>query len=146
MILISHRGNISGRNIDMENHPQYVMDAISKGYDVEVDVWFDKGSLFLGHDKPLYSVGLNFLQNKNIWCHAKNIDAAYNLLHQNVIFFWHEKDTLTLTSNGYLWTYPGRPLTPLSICVMPEWTNYNEFNCAGICSDNIQDYEKTYNF
>lgn len=145
MILISHRGNLDGKDVDKENHPQYVMDAIGKGFDVEVDVWFEKNRWYLGHDKPQHEVGLGFLQNSKIWCHAKNLDALYNFLLKDIIYFWHEKDTATLTSNGYIWTYPGRPLTPLSICVMPEWANYSEFNCAGICSDHIAAYAKKIN-
>ena len=37
MILISHRGNINGPNIDKENKPSYISAAIDKGYDCEVD-------------------------------------------------------------------------------------------------------------
>ena len=38
MILISHRGNISGKNVSLENNPNYIKDAIYLGYNVEVDV------------------------------------------------------------------------------------------------------------
>jgi len=38
MILISHRGNINGQNLEKENSPDYVLEALSKNYDVEVDV------------------------------------------------------------------------------------------------------------
>jgi len=43
MILISHRGNINGRFEDWENKPEYINDALSLGYDVEVDIWFVNG-------------------------------------------------------------------------------------------------------
>ena len=32
--LISHRGNLNGKNVDFENHPDYIMAAINKGFDV----------------------------------------------------------------------------------------------------------------
>ena len=35
MILISHRGNIDGRNPDMENNPSYIMRAVRENFDVE---------------------------------------------------------------------------------------------------------------
>ena len=42
MILISHRGNLDGVNPDRENSPTYIKEAISSGFDVEIDVhWYD---------------------------------------------------------------------------------------------------------
>ena len=51
-ILISHRGNIDGRNVEYENNPNYIEAAINLGYDVEIDVWFIDGKFMLGHDEP----------------------------------------------------------------------------------------------
>ena len=34
MIYISHRGNTAGKNINMENHPDFISKAIEKGFDV----------------------------------------------------------------------------------------------------------------
>ena len=59
MILISHRGNISGENPEKENHPEYIDKAISLGYDVEIDVWDDSGKIVLGHDVPQYEIDMN---------------------------------------------------------------------------------------
>ena len=60
-------------------------------------------------------------------------------LHQNLK---HDKAlNLTLTSNGYFWTFPGKKLLKNSICVLPEKTDYKEINCAGICSDFIEKYK-----
>ena len=39
MILIAHRGNISGIDDARENSPKYISEALNIGYDVEVDVW-----------------------------------------------------------------------------------------------------------
>jgi hypothetical protein len=50
MVLISHRGNIDGVNQNFENQPNYIDDAIKAGYDVEVDIWYIGGKLYLGHD------------------------------------------------------------------------------------------------
>ena len=38
MHLISHRGNINGREPDKENSPQYIQKAIALELEVEVDV------------------------------------------------------------------------------------------------------------
>jgi hypothetical protein len=49
MILVSHRGNISGPNKERENSPQYIQEALDLKYDVEVDVWVND-EIWLGHD------------------------------------------------------------------------------------------------
>ena len=45
MYFISHRGNINGIQKERENDPLYINEAINKGYDVEVDVRFEKNKL-----------------------------------------------------------------------------------------------------
>jgi len=142
VILISHRGNIKGANKMFENSPGYILKAINQGYDVEVDVRLNLGKWFLGHDKAEYPIDDLFLKNDKLWCHAKNLDALYGLLNLGVKCFWHQEDSYTLTSNGFVWTYPGFHLTDKSICVMPETTQtvYNFDKCAGICSDYIEKY------
>ena len=47
LILISHRGNTNGPNPNMENKPEYVLDAKLKGYDVEIDVWWKEDGFYL---------------------------------------------------------------------------------------------------
>ena len=143
MILISHRGNLEGKT-DRENQPDYIMEALSSGFDVEIDVWSLTGRYLLGHDAPLHIVGKRFLQNDNLWWHAKNIQALESMLIDNIHCFWHQEDDVTLTSKGYMWTYPGKPLTEKSISVLPEsqekesgLLQLTENKCAGICSDTI---------
>ena len=43
MYLISHRGNLDGIEKDYENNPDYINQAISRGYNVEVDVTVELG-------------------------------------------------------------------------------------------------------
>jgi hypothetical protein len=142
MILISHRGNLNGPNKDFENSPEYIYNALSKGFNVEVDVNVYKNKIFLGHDEPQYKINSTFLLNKKIWCHAKDILALERLKKIKAIYYWHQNDEYTITSNGYFWTYPGRKLVKNSICVMPEVANYKNIYCAGICSDFITKYKK----
>jgi len=140
MIFISHRGNLDGKVPNNENSPEYISKALSKGFDVEIDVWFVENNFFLGHDAPEYKINSKFLENDKLWCHAKNIDALLNLSKINSIYFWHQEDDYTLTSNGYIWTYPGKNLTNKSICVLPELEKKEKLNCYGICSDFILKY------
>ena len=140
-LLISHRGNIDGKIVERENSPEYIMEAINKGYSVEVDVWYVSGVLYLGHDKPQYDISIDFLKNDKLWCHCKNIEALKYLIDNNIHCFFHQQDDVTLTSLGYIWTFPKKRLIEGSICVMPEYGYEGDLNvCYGICSDNIGDY------
>lgn len=141
MILISHRGNVNGKILEAENKPEYIIDALSMGYNVEVDVWFVDNKFWLGHDKPEYKIDYNFLTNEKLWCHAKNIDAILEMKKYVIHYFWHEKDTITLTSKNYIWAYPGNQPIKRSIAVMPEMYNEDISNCIGICSDYINRYK-----
>ena len=143
MILISHRGNLKGPDKEKENKPNYLMQAVKKGYDVETDVWFRDGKYFLGHDNPQYEVSVDFLKNQKFWCHAKNQLALAEMLKNNIHCFWHEKDKVTLTSKNYIWAYPGNLLLKRGIDVMPENTkdwkveSYKP-SSTGVCSDFIE--------
>ena len=142
MILISHRGNISGPDFEKENHPDYITAAKNLGFNVEIDVWFINKSFYLGHDAPAYKVESWFLQDEKFWCHAKNIDALKEMLDLGAHCFWHQEDSVTLTSQGHIWTYPNMYLTPRSVCVLTnnsQLTNAEQ-NCYGICSDWINQY------
>ena len=131
----------------LEGYYSYFNDAIKKGYDVEIDVWFEKENFYLGHDKPTYLVDDKYLLNKKLWCHSKNLDSLINLKKIGAHYFWHENDEYTLTSKGYIWTYPGKNLSNESICVLPEWHKEIklDYKFKGICSDYIERYKNEYN-
>lgn len=144
MKLIAHRGLINGPDSTLENKPSQVDLALSLGYDAEIDLWAIADRYYLGHDAPVYEVDWQFLEQPGLWIHAKNVDALYVLgADSKLNFFWHENDAHTLTSQGYIWTYPNRPLTKHSIMLMPEWhdttlDNTQGADCYGICSDWVQ--------
>mgnify|MGYP001494110728 CR=1 FL=1 len=141
MYLISHRGNINSIKKDKENSPDYVNQALKNGYDVEVDVRFKDGKFFLGHDFNQFEINKEYLLNKKIWCHAKTYEALIALDRIKAHYFWHQEDDYTITSKGYIWTYPGKKLLSKSICVLPERANYKKIDCEGICSDFIERYK-----
>ena len=143
MILISHRGNIDGKIVERENHPDYIDEAIALGYDVEIDLWFIDGRTYLGHDEPQYEIDDCWLEERTdkLWVHCKNVESL-NWIRSTILhYFWHEEDTLTLTSENYMWVYPGKQPIVGSIAVMPELENDNVLLCTGICSDYIKRYE-----
>ena len=143
VVLIAHRGNISGKNPELENTPAYIEAAIKQGYDVEIDVWYIDGKFYLGHDGPEIETTLKYLDNDSFWCHCKNIEALCELINTSVHCFFHQNDDVTLTSKRLLWVFPGKVLVPGSICVMPELGYDGDISsCAGICSDVISEYKK----
>jgi hypothetical protein len=143
MILISHRGNINGKNSHLENQPNYIDIAISLGFDVEIDMWWIEGKTYLGHDKPQYVVNDEWLTERidKLWVHCKNVELLNWIRNTSLHWFWHEEDTLTLTSKGNLWVYPGKQPINGSIGVLPESNNDDISKCLGICSDIIENYK-----
>lgn len=139
MIIISHRGNIDGPNLDLENSPNQIETAINKGFDVEIDLHYIDGKFFLGHDMPKYEIELEWLLSRSdkLWIHCKNLAAFVylNLNLEHLNYFWHERDTVTLTSLGFIWAYVGKQPIKNSIAVMPEINNDDISECVGICSD-----------
>jgi len=144
MVLISHRGNTNGKFESYENEPMYIDKAISDGFDVEVDVWMIEGVLLLGHDEPQYGVTQQWFNERyeRLWIHCKNVEAMeWFDSNREFNYFWHEKDTVTLTSNGSIWAFPGKQPIKNSIAILPEIFNDNISQCRGICSDYIQQYK-----
>jgi hypothetical protein len=107
MKYIAHRGNIDGPNPAHENTYEYLRHAWAQGHDVECDLIAHRGILYMGHDEPAEPANTNFIQQDSVWCHAKNLEALELLLAMRTNCFWHEKDTVTLTSRGNIWCYPG---------------------------------------
>lgn len=141
MKIISHRGNIDGRDI-RENQPNYIDIAINSNFDVEIDCWMVDGKPTLGHDSPQYPIPLSWLQKrrKNIWIHCKDL-ASLNFLKdaesdEGIVFnyFFHQNDDYTLTSLRHFWTYPQRLVGKNSIIVLTG-KELPPKGCLGVCTD-----------
>lgn len=137
MIKIAHRGNVDGPSV-LENSPGFLLDAVQKGFDIEVDVRSIDGRWFLGHDKAQYPVGDMFIDQikDRAWFHCKNLESLEKLNKKNHKFFWHQNDDFTLTSNGYIWTYPGKNVTSKSIIVDLNLEN-KYIDVYGVCTDYV---------
>lgn len=147
MRLIAHRGNLNGPDPSNENRPDYIMEAINKGYSVEIDLRMFNGELMLGHDEPQYEIELLFLvhHTSKLWVHCKDYASLdfvsrYTMLN----FFSHFTDEpYVLTSHGQFWAYPGQlPLGTDCVMVMPELHSSLEeikkVKTFGICSDYVE--------
>lgn len=149
-MLISHRGNIIKRNPKRENSPDYINDALSKGFYVEIDLRWHDGDFWLGHDEPQYKIDIIFLLNTNLFIHCKDFKsyAALRAFSEIANFdisalhvFIHDQGH-ALTTSGYVITAPGEELSLLSIAMMPEMAlGWDVSQAAGICSDEIIKYK-----
>ncbi len=153
MKLISHRGNIFGPNKEDENKIEYIEKSLSEGFDVEIDLRHKDHNFYLGHDEPQYHVPISWLfkWKDRLWIHCKDFKSLDVISNSPVDFhyFCHESDKHTLTSKGYIWSYPGQPYTLKSVIVMPEsndllkfsdndkMIDVKEYNCYAICSDYV---------
>lgn len=100
----------------------------------------------LGHDAPVFPIDLDFLEQKGLWIHCKNLHALFDLnkYAPHLNYFWHENDQYTLTSRGYVWAYPGMLLDTSQgsrcIEVLPEHSKqFGKYTRGvfGICSDYV---------
>jgi hypothetical protein len=148
MKLIAHRGNIDGPNPLRENSIDYIEEAITKGFDVEVDLRWKDHNFYLGHNEPQYYVSMSWLikWKDKLWIHCKDLESLDEISINSIDFhyFWHQEDDFTLTSKNYIWVYPGKCYTSNSIVVMPEINlgiqNFHDlinYKCFGICSDYV---------
>ncbi len=141
MQLISHRGNLTGPSKN-ENDPEYILESLNYCNFTEVDIWVKNQTIYLGHDDPQYIVEHEFLADDRLIFHAKNLKAFEYCLHNDLHCFWHNVDDYTLTSQNYIWTYPGKQVSAQykSIIVdnSSDWRGKN-YNCYGVCTDYIKD-------
>jgi len=109
---------------------------------VEIDVRYHDDNFYLGHDEPKYKISSDFLKHKNLWCHAKDFKTLDQIRKVDCHYFWHQEDDYTLTSKGYVWVYPGKPLIKNCIAVLPENYKQDLSICYGICTDSVKKYYK----
>lgn len=160
MRYVSHRGNLKGPNPTEENSPTYIKQALSKRFDVEIDLWVFEGVYYLGHDDPQYKINATFLLDfsNDLWIHCKNLEALSSIYrlnkldHRNQLhYFWHEKDRYSMTSHDWVISYPGKDaFTPYGVCMLPE--NHKSIEeipvyllqqgFTAVCSDYIENIKQ----
>ena len=77
------------------------------------------------HDEPTYKIDLKWLTDRHLylWIHCKTlttIEYLKELENENGVnilnYFYHETDSVTITSRGNIWAYPG--IQPLKHSIM----------------------------
>lgn len=147
MRIISHRGNLNGPDPDRENSSEALLECRQLGLDVEVDVWGESGDLWLGHDAPVArcpSVLLKGGHAHRMWFHCKNVEALEVCLRSGLHCFAHQSDPYTLTSKGYIWCLPGRPVPKqvgvrLIFGLNPDPCVMHEYEYS-VCVDDVRPF------
>lgn len=161
MIIISHRGNLTGPDKKNENTAKALLNRIEEGFEVEADVWLVDGELRLGHDEPrgtfVTKYGKKLWEKRHkIWFHAKNSAALHHLLDRGLTCFFHNKDKFTLTSKGVVWVHPEYRALPGAVKVLSEDSRQGDLvrlvrngiwppvftDLHGICTDYPKDLQK----
>lgn len=137
MRIISHRGNLNGPLIDLENSIDYIENALNLGFDVEIDLWFISNKFFLGHDYGVHMVDYEWLKNRSdfLWIHCKNDECLIRLRDTDFNYFWHESDKYTITSKNFIWSYVDVKTPNTIINLRGETEVINRTDFTGICTD-----------
>jgi hypothetical protein len=159
MIFIAHRALYKGPDPEKENSVAQIEKAINAGFDCEIDVRLIDDKWFLGHDRPDYEVSVDFFEDHSdkLWIHCKNLEALDGMNDKNcslnaarqLHFFWHQEDDFSLTSEKYIWSYPGKPVASEGgILVLPEidplWQTKELPECYGICSKFVAEIKSKH--
>jgi hypothetical protein len=160
MIIISHRANLNGPYKHSENCPNQIKKAISKGFNVEIDLWKQDDKIYLGHDNPEFLIDSYFLFDisNSIWIHCKNIESAEFCCLNNLTWFGHDIDNyVSIYGKNMIWRHPNSnsKFTKNTIAVLPELSrlSVSDLNSiGGVCTDyplnyndlEISDIEKIY--
>ena len=140
-LIVAHRANLHGPSREYENRISSITNCINLGFDVEVDVRFFEGELYLGHDEPQEKTDMDFLSAfaRNLWIHCKDIHSLHYLLNNDQLnCFFHDVDECSLTSKRMIWTYPGKHITDKSLIVaksLSETIQYMNSIVYGVCTD-----------
>ena len=158
MILISHRGNLSGINPQRENDPKYIQEALDKGFYVEIDIISKSDGFYFGHELggPSYPIDWKFLvdNNKKLLIHCKDLESLVamreNLSGANL--FFHDREDYVMSSKGWIIAHSriGEFLScskekdvEKTILMRPEKHGLGKNlveHCMGVCSDIIEFY------
>jgi len=161
MKIIAHRGNLNGPDPATENTIAQLLRAINEGFEIELDTWYHKGGIYIGHDGPKNKISYTQLLEltESGWIHWKN-EAIIDFFAfavggfvpvSNQRYFCHDKEPFTKTLNGCYWLYPGTPITddmlsaPAIVACLPELApEWDISRATHICTDYPFKYREKY--
>jgi len=151
--IISHRGNLDGKDPTRENTIEAITGAMALGYSVEFDVRMHGDTFWFGHDYPQRLIDLGRLTDLiksyggTLYAHCKTIETLQHFVNQHkqgeqIVPFFHDNDECVLLRTNKIWVHPKMhdladyyPNDTILVC--PEWFDAFWMNTgfAGICTD-----------
>jgi hypothetical protein len=112
MLLIANRGNLFGRNLERENSPDYLNEAINQGYHVMVDAWWVEGCFWFGKNRPTHKPiggGIDWLTHavNSVWIRAKSAETFVRAHDLGLNVFWQQSDMYAYSTWGHLLGFYG---------------------------------------
>ena len=145
MLYISNLGNTKGRDVIEEGGLPIIVDALNRGFCVNINLWKLPKSFAVGVDYPMEEVDPDFLSGnkEKLLLRAMNIESLKWMLENGYHCYWREKDDFTVSSHGFILSF-GVAVIPHSIVMNPELCLVDDLrdkNLVGICSDFILGYK-----
>jgi hypothetical protein len=142
--LIAHRGNLNGPIPERENHPDYLVEALNCGVEVEVDVWVTDGKIFFGE----HEVGETFvyLISKDAWFNCKNPEAVEYFKTrndgENYKYFYETDGGKIVSSTGHEWVEAPLDLeeeqsSEVIVLDLSEGHDYKYGEVFAVCTDFV---------
>jgi hypothetical protein len=137
-IIISHLGNIDGREVENENRLKYLKAALTAGWHICADVIFRNGGFLLPHQNGFDAAPLSFFSQSRVWSRCRDAETLDALCNVKAHAFFISDAGHALTSEQFIWTLPPENLVDRSIAAFPElapdeWLEKQE--PAGLCSN-----------
>lgn len=142
-IIISHLGNIDGRNPERENTLPYIRETLNAGWHVCVRVQYRNDAFILPHAAGWSLAPPALLSTQRVWCCTDDADSMDALCGINAHAFFISDNMPTLTTAQFIWTLPPHRLACRSIAVFPELTDaawLDTAEPAGLCSNEPRRY------
>lgn len=142
-IIISHLGNLNGRQPEHENTLPYVRAALDRGWHICIDVLFSGGRFLLPTTQGHQAAPPAFFSQQRVWARALTPGTLDALCQVNAHVVPVSAADFSLTSAQFLWTLPSVELTDRSIAVFPEFADASwlaDSEPAGICTNYPEKY------
>jgi hypothetical protein len=142
-IIISHLGNIDGRQPELENTLKYVQASLKAGWHVCVDVQLLNGGFVLPNENGFSVAPPSFFSQQRVWSRCYNAETLDALCTIGAHAFMGGEIPLSLTTAQFIWTMPPRELSPRSIAAFPELAEpswLDNYEPAGLCSNEPARY------
>lgn len=150
MKIIAHRGLLNGPT-DIENCPIQIEKAIQEGFDVEIDLRYEFGKYWLGHDQAEYQILFeqiwNWSDKVTVYLHCKTVYTLQTVSKignnkNKILPFFHDVDDCILLPDHTIWVHPKSEEKAYfdainSIFVIPSLRDATKYsnNCYGVCTD-----------